>query len=117
VARRLPDLYGFPRASAAGYELDLATAIRSESGRLRQTVLVGESRLDELIPPEAALAAMLGAGGTPSGLGEVGQVAAWPAYRIAQRVRRKLSGHGVVLRPRALQVLFRRIAVVREALR
>jgi asparagine synthase (glutamine-hydrolysing) len=117
VTRRLPDLYDFPRAGAGGYEVDLGTAIRSESSRVRRTLLTGTSRLDELIPRDAVLALMLGAGGKPSTVGEAGGALAWPVHRLSQRVRRKLGGQSVPLQPRALQLLFRRIAVIREALR
>lgn len=117
VARRFPDLFGFPRATVGGYELDLATELRRASSRIGATLLTGDSRLDELIPPEALRELFLAAGGRPSRLGEIGKTAFFPVQRVAERMRRKAGLEATVLSRRALQLLFRRAVVLREALR
>jgi len=114
---RLPDLYGFPRATNEGYAIDMGAELRTHASRLRETVMAGDSRLDELVPPEALMQAFLLAGGPPHGVRERHHSGMDSADRLTRRVRRRLGLASPSPSRRPAQLLFRRLAILREVLR
>ena len=114
---RLPDLYGFPRAAGDGYGIDVGAELHRHAARLRETVMAGDSGLDALLPPEAVLQSFLLAGGPARGVRERHHSGMDRADRFARRVRRRLGLASPSPSRRPAQLLFRRLAILREALR
>ena len=114
---RLPDLYGFPRATGTGSTIDIGAELRTHASRLRDTVMAGDSRLDAVVPPEALLQTFLLAGGPPHGVRERHHSSMDRADRLTRRVRRRFGLASPSPSRRPAQLLFRRLAILREALR